>query len=284
MTGLRLTDFLRFSLPGFDARATKLHFAQWNGRENPLDVFYDGQFDLWQQAQTRRNFPRDLVLGLIQMPRPDRWLFAGLWRREGEPAQGPDRYNLAHGLPAPEVFFYSLEPVPEIAPLIGRLHIGYTKTARSNYRNLETLEDDLLVASLSEAPRRFPRFTSYRDTRLSFRNLTTLGATAPEDWRTALTAVAGVYLITGADGAQYVGSAGGAGGIWTRWMDYARTGHGGNALLRAYLGRHPLDTARGLHFTILETADLGTAPDMLIARESWWKETLGTRAHGLNLN
>ncbi|MEZ5716465.1 MAG: hypothetical protein R3D85_15735 [Paracoccaceae bacterium] len=96
--------------------------------------------------------------------------------------------------------------------------------------------------------------------------------------------MAGVYLITGADGAQYVGSAGGAGGIWTRWMDYARTGHGGNALLRAYLGRHPLDTASRAALHHPRNRRSRHRPDTLIARESWWKETLGTRAHGLNLN
>lgn len=95
---MRLTNILRLHLPDFAPRATKLHFAQSNGREDPLDVFYAGDFPLWQSSQTQRNFQRDLVLALIQTRRRDRWLFAGLWRRIGDPAHGPDSWSLAHGL------------------------------------------------------------------------------------------------------------------------------------------------------------------------------------------
>ena len=55
---------------------------------------------------------------------------------------------------------------------------------------------------------------------------------AHKEWRARLSAVAGVYLILATTtGKQYIGSAYGAEGIWGRWLAYARTGHGGNALL-----------------------------------------------------
>jgi hypothetical protein len=41
----------------------------------------------------------------------------------------------------------------------------------------------------------------------------------------------GVYLLTFADGQQYVGSASGDQGFWQRWSDYVRNGHGGNRIL-----------------------------------------------------
>jgi hypothetical protein len=56
------------------------------------------------------------------------------------------------------------------------------------------------------------------------------------DWRSRLSAVAGVYLILAeTTGRLYLGSATGAEGIWGRWRKYAATGHGGNALLKELL-------------------------------------------------
>ncbi|WP_250891745.1 GIY-YIG nuclease family protein [Curtobacterium poinsettiae] len=52
-------------------------------------------------------------------------------------------------------------------------------------------------------------------------------------WRTALSSVVGVYLITDtSDGRQYVGKADGAESIRQRLSAYATTGHGGNVELR----------------------------------------------------
>ena len=35
-----------------------------------------GDFDEWQTWQTRRNFEREFVLSLIQLPERNKWLFA----------------------------------------------------------------------------------------------------------------------------------------------------------------------------------------------------------------
>ena len=75
---------------------------------------------------------------------------------------------------------------------------------------------------------------------------------AHRDWRTPLSAVAGVYLILDQrTGALYVGSAYGANGIWGRWRGYAKTGHGGNVKLRKLMKRDPTYTAQ-FRFSILQ--------------------------------
>lgn len=52
-------------------------------------------------------------------------------------------------------------------------------------------------------------------------------------WRTALSSVVGIYLITDTrDGRQYIGKADGAESIRQRWSAYAANGHGGNVELR----------------------------------------------------
>lgn len=97
-------------------------------------------------------------------------------------------------------------------------------------------------------------------------------------WRTALAAVAGIYLITDTrDGRQYVGKADGAESISQRWSAYARDGHGGNVELRG------LD-ASSFRFSLLRVFDPSTPSSAVDMAESHFKLALDTRAHGLNRN
>lgn len=280
----RVSELLRLRIPDFDVSATKVHLAQWNGRENPLDVFHEGQFERWQENQTQRNFQRRYVLSLIQTNRPDIWLFAGLWQRIGGPERRAETWLTSLGQDAPECWVYNLAPVSGANSLSGRLHVRFEKSARANYRNMETLDDQIIVSSLVETPRGFLRFQSYKTTRLNFRKLRLMAQERPEDWQTALSAVGGVYLITHENGAQYVGSASGETGFWGRWLNYASTGHGDNQLMIETLGPDALVGANALQFSILETFDPSTPREDILLRENWWKVTLGSRAHGLNLN
>ncbi|WP_224816266.1 GIY-YIG nuclease family protein [Hasllibacter sp. MH4015] len=270
--------------PAFSPLQTKLHLAQWNGLEHPLEVFEAGDFDVWQAAQTARNFNRDFVVSLIATPSPDTWLFAGCWHVEGDPDFGPADYDTLVGRNGPDTYNYTLTPVAATADLSGRLNIRYIKTARASYRLFETLSDQLLVSSLMDAPRGTPRFRGYRSVRLKWRTLQRIIAERPDDWRTALSSVGGVYLIVTADGHQYVGSAHGEEGFWRRWSTYVETGgHGGNVGLQALM-RDQADVTQSFQFSILETADTGASREHIIARESHWKHVLGSRSTGLNLN
>jgi hypothetical protein len=68
-------------------------------------------------------------------------------------------------------------------------------------------------------------------------------------WRTALSSVFGIYLITDTRGGrQYVGNADGTESIRQRWSGYAANGHGGNLELRI------LDPA-GFRFALLRVFD-----------------------------
>jgi GIY-YIG catalytic domain len=89
----------------------------------------------------------------------------------------------------------------------------------------------------------------------------------------------GVYLITdNCDGARYVGSAYGADNILGRWQSYAKSGHGGNKLLK-------LRDARSFSFSILQRVSPDLPAEDVIAIETSWKVRLGTRAPaGLNEN
>lgn len=97
-------------------------------------------------------------------------------------------------------------------------------------------------------------------------------------WRTALSSVVGIYLITDTrDGRQYVGKADGAESIRQRWSAYAANGHGGNVELRN------VDPS-GFRYSILRVFDPATPTRVIDEAESHFKNALDTRRHGLNRN
>ncbi len=107
------------------------------------------------------------------------------------------------------------------------------------------------------------------------------------DWRSALSQVQGIYLITdSADGRQYVGKADGSERIFGRWAEYSRSGHGGNVELRALVADDagPEGHARHFAFSILRVFGPSTSPSEVDEAESHYKRALMTRTFGLNAN
>ncbi len=101
----------------------------------------------------------------------------------------------------------------------------------------------------------------------------------PTRWKDAMAQWRGIYFVhDSSDGKGYVGSAYGEENIAHRWGEYAKTGHGGNSLLK---GRD----AKNFHFSILQLLSQGMLPDDMIRVEKTWKNRLHTRAPaGLNDN
>lgn len=74
-------------------------------------------------------------------------------------------------------------------------------------------------------------------------------AAVPLAWQEVLRNVKGVYLaVCKETGKQYVGSAKGEESLWGRFLDYAKTGHGGNVELKRR-------KSRGYQVTILEVVN-----------------------------
>jgi hypothetical protein len=97
-------------------------------------------------------------------------------------------------------------------------------------------------------------------------------------WRTALSSVVGIYLITDTrSGRQYVGKADGVESIRQRWSAYATNGHGGNVELR------DLKPAT-FRYSLLRVFDPATPTREIDVAESHFKIALDTRVHGLNRN
>jgi len=132
--------------------------------------------------------------------------------------------------------------------------------------------------------RAFPGFETID---LSFEELETLVRNDRTDWKSALESVKDVYLITDTEtGKRYVGSANGDQGIWSRWSSYVASGHGGNVELRALISDLSLEYCRkSFRFALLESRPARTPDEVVLDRETFWKQVLMTRGnHGLNRN
>jgi hypothetical protein len=117
----------------------------------------------------------------------------------------------------------------------------------------------------------FPGFLNFREPLSKVEGL-------PKTWIASLKEAKGVYLLTcPKTKEQYVGSASGSEGFWHRWLEYAKTGHGGNVALKS---REYSD----YHVSILEVAGSTSNTDDILDMESRWKVKLQSREMGLNRN
>lgn len=129
-------------------------------------------------------------------------------------------------------------------------------------------------------------FNGYLELLLEFNELEKI-AKEPEANRVIihkLTAVNGIYLIRDEDGNQYIGSAYGKDGIWGRWKQYAKTGHGNNKLLKKILGKEGHNYKYKFHYSILQTLPFELTKNEAIAHEVFYKNKLGKKALTLNAN
>lgn len=251
---------------------TKIHLAGFNGDENPLDIYIDSieRFQQWQCWQSQTNFNREFVVTLIQMQKPEHWLFAGVYSTRVFKLNGSG-------------FVYQLEERAACSPMQGRLIVSFKRAGRQSYLRAEGWTDQMLIKEVRAERLSVPDFPGFKVLNISRQMLGLVVRENHETWRGALSNVAGVYLISDTDtGKFYVGSATGAGGLWQRWCEYAANGHGGNRDLKALMKEK--GSRANLQYSVLEIADTHTSEKEILARESHWKEVLLTRLHGLNSN
>lgn len=253
----------------------KLHLAVRDGTENPVDVYLEGKFDEWQVWQTKRNFERPFVVSLIALSRGDTWLFAGVHESTG-----------CRKVPERGLYRYRLRRRASVDELDGRLVVRFRRPGRQSYLCAERWYHSLEVAELRPVKLKVADFPGYSWARLGKRHLDLVVGEAIESWRSALVNVSGVYVIADrCAGRLYVGSASGGEGIWKRWCEYSRTGHGGNRELKELLRREGADYAKHFQYGVLEIADTHASEADILHREAYWKKLLLSQIpHGLNAN
>ena len=261
-----LFDVLRLHVPDLAPDRCKLHIATPSGDSDPLDVFFAGGFESWQSWQGKRNFERAYIVALIKLPGKDRWLFGGCFRKLGRSrieTPGLHRWR------------YQTEEIEEAKSLAGRVVVGFRRSGRAAYLNAGRWAPRLEVRELLPQRMAVSDFPGYHCVLLSKDTLDLIVNQQVPSWKGALSAVAGVYLITDTKtGKLYVGSGTGEGGIWARWSQYAATGHGGNRDIRKLLKAEGRDYSRNFQYAVLEIADTHASDDQVRRREDHWKRVL----------
>ena len=271
---LRLIDLIR--LTDVELGDYKIHCAIDNKQSGwkPLQAYFAGRFERGQSQQSQKNFECNHVLSLINLSNSRRWLYVGVYR-----VNGVRKVKKKYG------FIYDLTRLPGLKHLDGRVVVDFNKTFRASYLVGPRHEDKLIVNSIREERLSIADFPGFNCVRLPYELLQSIIRQDNPSWRSALANIAGVYVITDTEnGLQYVGSAYGGVGLWQRWSEYAKSGHGGNKELRKLLREKGKDHARNFQFSLVEVCDINADSDYIISRESHWKEVLRTREFGLNSN
>lgn len=272
---MKLVDIMSIADASIDPDQCKVHLACWNGKIHPIDVFLAGGFEEWQARQSKRNFQKKYVVSLIELPERSRWLFAGCYEVFGCSAK-KNKNNR---------YMYETREIQCFSEYSGRIVVEYEKKFRQSYPNLTTIMQDLIVVELKPEKVAVSDFPGFSNVLISHRVLQAIVSQEIESWRSVLSNVKGIYAIVDkSNGKVYVGSATGEDMIWQRWSEYARTGHGGNKILRRLVRENGNDYPMNYQYTILEIADSHACDKDILARESFWKNTLCSRDHGYNEN
>lgn len=252
----------------------KIHCATgWN--PTPLEAFYAGEFKKWQEYQNRQNFRCRQVLSLIHMG-GEKWLFAGVFTIEGVQRKSNEKKSW---------YEYSTTEVPGLEHLTGRAIVSFRRTFRASYLKGDRYGQLLAVSEIRPERVSIGEFPGFNRVCLSLHVLRTIIRQDLAGWKTALSNVAGVYLIADVEtGKQYIGSAYGNNGLWQRWCAYEDSGHGGNKELRDLLNVKGSEYSKNFQFTILEVVDVNASQEYVTGRESHWKDALLTRKFGYNSN
>ncbi len=259
---IKLSDVL----PIDNLNEFKVHFARWNGINQPLDIFVRNRHEWldWQQYRGARDeFNRPYIFALAQFyHEPLIWLFCGIYQVL---ERHTDRYVV------------SLTDRGQ--DYIGRLKLRTPYKERSTRPKMEGVYDDFEVFEILRDVYTGRNFPGFENIDVSFSEIEFLIHNGRSDWRAALGSVKGVYLITDTKTLKrYVGSAYGDGGVWSRWGEYAASGHGGNVKLRELVAQKSMDYCREhFRFTLLEHYPVYKANEDIIRREEFWKTLLLTR-------
>lgn len=267
---MKIIDFLNLSEEII--HNSKIHFAIGNKeRFEPLYVFFRNGFQEWQETQHHKNFEKRYILSLIYYGKGE-WLFAGIYRRISLSKEN-------------ELFIYQTELTGYGKEFIGRLIVKFDKKFRQSYPNLRNYCERLELLEILRDRYTVEPFPGYEKVKVGFKLLQSIILQEEKTWKTALSIVKGVYLISDvSNGKLYVGSAYGENAFWTRWEDYTQNGHGGNADLKSIIDKNGIDYADNFLFSILETRSMNAEDDEIIHRESYWKDILLTRTFGYNKN
>lgn len=275
-TKLLLNDLLHLSESDIDK--AKVKFNQYNGDTEPIEAYLRNPDEvntawLFWRAKRRYFSIGDIAFCFIQISW-NTWLLSTVKRITNE-------LNINNGVN------YEGEELKEFLPYFGRVIVRYRKKHQTQVVYAKSIIDELEVEHVLPSVYDGVDFPGYDKVRLSYEQLSTIVIRHKKDWVASLENQKAVYLITdNCSGKHYVGSAFGENGmLLQRWSNYVANGHGGNKLLKTIVDDLGVDyIKKNFQYAIIENYNSRVDKHIILERESWWKETLGSRAFGLNSN
>ena len=180
-----------------------------------------------------------------------------------------------------DLYFYKLEDSNLLESYKNRLVIEWGKSTVS------WVQSSIAKEITEIYPKGFVSlFPGWDKVHLSYKELTEIinNPNGNKDWYEYLSRHSGVYVIFDSlTGNQYVGSASGGNGIWSRWEGYVKTGHNGNKGLKALAKNNP-DFANNFTYSLHHVFPKTVSKNDVLYYESLLKNKLGSRAFGLNEN
>lgn len=228
----------------------------------------DGRLELYQRIQKRQVFTVGNLLASFVATPSDETMFIGLYNVTALGVAPVGTIDPAILVDQAGLNLYEIKSEPLMNDYVGKLIIDWGKGFRSWVQWAGSNEKPVLEIRTEAKEEPFPGFSNF------YWNLDEIAA-IPLGWQEVLRSVKGVYLLVcNETGKQYVGSAKGDESLWGRFLDYARSGHGGNVELKR--------RGRGNYrVSVLEVVN----SDVGIERvEEAWKQKLMTRQFGLNRN
>ncbi len=179
---------------------------------------------------------------------------------------------------------FDFKEVPGFEILKERVIVDWGKNAISWHQWYEN-EKAVIRIDRGLIENDIPLFISYNDVLLTYRQLKTIFDKEISDWKKRLDCCNCIYLIQDTNnGKQYIGSTYNKEGIWGRWKYYAKSGHGGDVLLKEEIDKDPLYAMKYFHWIILELLPLKISENEAVDREELWKRKLCSLSLGYNKN
>jgi len=266
---IKLNDILNLG----SLENVKLRFnLMFGGIWNPIEIFKNKNFQhlldghYWNYEGKKSYKNGQITVGFIKI-KGDLWLLFHIGRITED-------LNILNGVG------YKYETLTEYEKYFGRLIVRYKNQSQNMVRLANSVMNECEVEQILSDVFDNDIFPGYDKVNVSWSELSRL--IDKETWRTALQNQKGVYLIADiSNGKKYVGSAYGENMILGRWQNYVKNGHGGNVGLKIL----DFDYIRkNFRYSILDIYKSTIEDQIIIERESWWKEVLQSRQFGYNEN
>lgn len=271
MDNIKLNDILRIE----DLNNVKIRFnLMFQENWNPIELFKNGDITkmldghYWNYKRSKSYKEGQITIGLVKIKQSeDLWLLFHIWR-------------VTKDLDVLNDVGYKYEDLPEYKKYIWRLIVRFKNNSQTLIRKAEKVIENCYVSEILPDIFSNDVFPGYEKVNISWSDMKRV--LEKDNWKTALQNQKGIYLLTDtSNGKMYVGSAYGKDMILWRWKGYLNTGHWWNVELKKLTFDHIKQYFR---FSILDIYKSTTEDQIIINRESWWKEVLQCRRFGYNQN